>query len=376
MKFSIKRVLSIILVTLFLFSCRDESKDTFILGTITNLDKGTPLFLDHLTPSKIITKDTAILDINGRFSFDSRIKESGYYRLKINNQTFLNLVLEKNDSPIINGNGKDLMESYTVDGSNESKRLKEFQAAYSQNDLFLDSLQKVLKANLNDQKMMAQLQKSKDASISRMNNTFIGLINEKSGSLVSLAVVQKLDSVKYADFYKQVAEALTEKLYDDPWVIVFHKKVKSMDNLSIGKPAPEITLNDPQGNSISLSSLKGKVVLIDFWASWCRPCRMENPNVVKVYNKYKTKGFDVLSISLDGVQQQQTPKQDWINAISSDGLIWKNHVSDLKGWNSSMVPLYGLKSIPFTLLIDKEGNILGQNLRGKELEHKLVSIFN
>ena len=376
MEFRIKRVLTITVVTLFLFSCGEESRDTFILGTITNLDQGTLIFLDHLNPSQIITKDTAILDINGRFNFDSRINESGYYRLKINNQTFINLVLEKNDSPIINGNGKNLIENYTIEGSEESKRLKEFQAAYSKNDFFLDSLQKVYQANLNDQKLVIQLQESKDASISRMNNTFIRLINEKSGSLVSLAVVQQLDSVKYADFYEQVAKALTKKLSDNPWVISFHNKVKSMDNLSIGKPAPEITLNDPEGNSISLSSLRGKVVLIDFWASWCRPCRMENPNVVKVYNRYKNKGFDVLSISLDGVQQQQTPKQDWINAISSDGLIWKNHVSDLQGWNSSMVALYGLQSIPFTLLIDKEGNILGKNLRDKELEHKLASIFN
>ncbi|MGB0887918.1 MAG: TlpA family protein disulfide reductase [Vicingaceae bacterium] len=142
------------------------------------------------------------------------------------------------------------------------------------------------------------------------------------------------------------------------------------------KSATDFTLNDINGNPIALSSFKGKVLLVDFWASWCGPCRRESPNLVKAYNKYNIKGFDILSVSLDGVPQQQTPKQDWLNAIKADGLIWKNHVSDIKGWNSSVVSLYGLRSIPATLLIDKEGNIIAKNLRGKALEHKLASIFN
>jgi peroxiredoxin len=141
-------------------------------------------------------------------------------------------------------------------------------------------------------------------------------------------------------------------------------------------PAQDFTLNDTKGNPISLSSLKGKVILIDFWASWCRPCRMENPNLVNAYNRYKDQGFDILSVSLDGVPQQKTAKTDWENAIKSDGLIWVNHVSDLKGWNSSVVQTFNLSSIPSTLLIDKEGNIIAQNLRGKYLDNKLASIFN
>jgi thiol-disulfide isomerase/thioredoxin len=120
---------------------------------------------------------------------------------------------------------------------------------------------------------------------------------------------------------------------------------------------------------LKLSDLKGKVVLIDFWASWCGPCRKENPNVVRLYKKYEKQGFTVLSVSLD-----EDPNA-WKAAIQKDGLIWKNHVSDLKGWKSNMPVLYGFEGIPFTVLVNREGNIIGKELRGEGLERKLSEVF-
>jgi peroxiredoxin len=138
---------------------------------------------------------------------------------------------------------------------------------------------------------------------------------------------------------------------------------------AIGQPAPEISLADTTGKKIiSLSSLKGKVVLIDFWASWCRPCRMENPNVVKAYEKYQDAGFTVFSVSLDD------NKNNWAQAIRKDNLKWTSHVSDLKGWQSSAAKLYGVTGIPATFLIDRNGNIIGKNLRGEELESMLEKV--
>ena len=365
-----KRIVLIFIAIVFLSSCSSDNNN--ISGTITNLPEGTPLFLDYLTPSDVTTIDTAFIAKNGQYNFNKNIAKSGYYRLKIDNQRFLNLVFEADESPVINGDANDLIETYAIEGSEESIRLKAFQSAYSQNDYTTDSLQKVFQVNPN---LIAELKQSQAASVNRMNTAFISLINAKLGSLVSLAAVQQLDQKKYADFYKRVDQALTKKIADNPWVIDFHQKVVNMDNLSIGKPAPDFTLNNPEGNAIALSSLKGKVVLIDFWASWCRPCRMENPNVVKAYKKFNPQGFEVFSVSLDGVPQQQNAKQDWINAIKADGLVWKNHASSLEGWNSSVIKTYGIKGIPFTILIDKEGIIIGKNLKGKALEHQLASIF-
>lgn len=137
-----------------------------------------------------------------------------------------------------------------------------------------------------------------------------------------------------------------------------------------GDDAPEIALNDASGKVMPLSSLKGKVVLLDFWASWCGPCRKENPNVVRVYDQYKDKGFTVFSVSLDN------DKEKWLQAIQKDQLKWANHVSDLKGWQSAGAQIYGVKGIPATFLIGKDGKIIATNLRGDELEAKLAQLFN
>jgi peroxiredoxin len=136
----------------------------------------------------------------------------------------------------------------------------------------------------------------------------------------------------------------------------------------IGSAAPDFTLNTPDGTPLSLSSLKGKIILLDFWASWCQPCRKENPNVVLLYNQYKDKGFDILGVSLD------REKGSWIKAIDDDKLSW-HHVSDLKYWQSDVAVKYGVQAIPFTLLLDKDGKIIAKNLRGEALGKKLEELF-
>jgi peroxiredoxin len=139
---------------------------------------------------------------------------------------------------------------------------------------------------------------------------------------------------------------------------------------TVGEPVPELSLMDASGKIIALSSLRGKVVLIDFWASWCGPCRGENPNVVAAYNQFKDKGFTVYSVSLDNNKDQ------WQAAIAKDGLVWPNHVSDLKGWQSDAAKLYGVKGIPATFLINQEGVLIGTNLRGEDLKAKLAELLN
>jgi peroxiredoxin len=145
-------------------------------------------------------------------------------------------------------------------------------------------------------------------------------------------------------------------------------KLKNMIS-AMGAKAPEIALPSPKGDTIRLSSTKGKLVLLDFWASWCQPCRDENPNLVALYKKYKSKGFEIFQVSLD------KSKEAWIKAIKSDGLQKWIHVSDLKYWQSPVVQLYNFESIPTCFLIDKDGTIISKNLRGESLQNKLSEIF-
>jgi thiol-disulfide isomerase/thioredoxin len=137
----------------------------------------------------------------------------------------------------------------------------------------------------------------------------------------------------------------------------------------VGDVAPEIAMNDPEGVERKLSDLKGKVVLLDFWASWCGPCRRENPNVVNAYNEYQSKGFEVFSVSLD----KQTDR--WVQAIEQDGLLWPNHVSDLNGWQNAASRAYGVTSIPHAVLIDQDGVIAATHLRGRALQQKLNELL-
>ena len=195
------------------------------------------------------------------------------------------------------------------------------------------------------------------------------LLSDNSDVLVSAFLVTYFenDLETYIDLYESIERGLSKKYGDNQFVQHVSSKVKT--SLAPGKLAPEITMKDPEGQTRKLSDLRGKIVMIDFWASWCRPCRMENPNVVKLYHQYHSKGFEIYSVSLD------KSRDEWVKAISQDGLVWENHVSDLNGWTSTGGAAYGITSVPSTVLLDREGRIIARNLRGRELENKLKELF-
>lgn len=170
------------------------------------------------------------------------------------------------------------------------------------------------------------------------------------------------------DLYASIGEKFVQEFSNDPLAKKIAKEIQTLSKLRVGAIAPELVLQTPEGDTIRLSDFRGKITLIDFWASWCGPCRRENPNVVRLYHKFHPKGFEIFGVSLDQNRER------WIRAIQQDGLVWK-HGSDLKGWQSIAAQTYGVNAIPYTVLIDQNGRILAKGLRGKQLEAFLEQLF-
>ncbi|MBA3972311.1 MAG: TlpA family protein disulfide reductase, partial [Bacteroidetes bacterium] len=296
---------------------------------------------------------------------------------KTSDRNFATFIFDTNQKVSITGDVADLGNSYNVEGSADSKLFWEINQTSADSYRKRDSLQKIFQAFVNVTKMDSiridsmsdALEKPYTELVNAHNQYLKTFIEKNPSSFASLAAIQQLPPEEYMDTYIKLDAGLFAKYPTSNYIKSFHEGVTSNKKLAIGTPAPEINMNTPNGQPLALSSLKGKVILIDFWASWCGPCRAENPNVVDAYNKYKSKGFDIYSVSLD------KDLDKWKQAITADNLIWKNHVCDFKFWQSPVVALYNFNSIPTNVLIDKDGNILAKNLRGEALAQKLEELF-
>jgi thiol-disulfide isomerase/thioredoxin len=236
---------------------------------------------------------------------------------------------------------------------------------------------------LNQKYNEAQSSPKRDSLAALIINQMTQLDTEKKQNFMSLAeknpsslawifplyLQKSIDMSEDFAFLDKIEAAMYKANPDNQFMKTFHQQTDVERKTAIGFPAPDIALSDADGNIRKLSSLKGKVVLVDFWASWCGPCRKENPNVVAIYNKYHDKGFEIYSVSLD------KDRDSWLKAIAKDNLLWPNHVSDLKYWKSEGAAIYGVSSIPYTVLIDRKGKIVAKRLRGEDLEKKIAELL-
>jgi peroxiredoxin len=363
--------------TLLLASCgnKDNNGGFELKGNFSN-GKGEMLYLEKLSAEQPVVIDSVALDENGDFEFQNYSPKIGFYRIRVTPQNFAMLVLDSADKVKVSGNITDLGNTYKVEGSEETTLFLRYNEMSKSRDLRLDSLNKAFQSIMETSKMDAARMDSVsrlfeapyNAIVNSANEEMIEKLKKNTEMYASLMAIQALDPDRYADIYKAVDQGLIKKYPNERNVKMFHNVVLSMLSTAIGQPAPEIELETPEGKELALSSLKGKVVLIDFWASWCGPCRKEMPNVVKAYAKFKNKGFEIFGVSLD------QDKARWIEAIQKDGITWPQ-VSDLKQWQSSVVRQYNIQGIPYTVLLDREGNILAKNLRGEELEKKLTEVL-
>ena len=319
--------------------------------------------------------DTISLDENYAFNQHVVIEEPGYYRLNFYDKQFVNVILDDEDVTIrVDGNSRTGYSEIT--GSSDHKIITEIQ---EMNQQFMSSpaVQDI------NRRYTAAMQSGDAEAAASLTEEYMELddafkkdiVAKLDSAGVSLGVIEVLrngkilDKDKHHEFFVKLADQAKVELKDSPIAQEWVEQVEQSKKLAIGQVAPEIALPNPDGEVVPLSSLRGNYVLVDFWAKWCGPCRKENPNVVRMYNKYHDQGFEVYGVSLD------RKREDWLQAIEQDGLHW-TQVSDLKYWNSEAARIYNINAIPFALLLDPEGRIIGKNLRGKALENKLEEIFD
>ena len=371
-----KILISLSVILLLSFCDGNKKNSSFQLkGTLSD-SKAETLYLEKLGSAKQVIIDSVILDENGNFEFTNYTPKIGFYRIKTNDKNFAMLVLDSADKVTITGSVKDLGNTFKVEGSSETTIFIEYNNLSKIRDIKLDSLNKafqlLMETNKMDSKRMDSLsaifETPYNSIINQSNILMVDKISKNTNMYSSIMAIQALDPDKYSDLYKSLDAGLSKKFPNDKNVIMFHEVVERMLSTNVGQFAPEISLPTPNGKEIALSSLKGKLVLIDFWASWCGPCRKEMPNVIKIYSKFKNKGFEIYGVSLD------QDKEKWMEAITIDGINWPQ-VSDLKYWDNVAARIYNVQGIPYTVLIDKDGKIIAKNLRGQELEKKIAEVL-
>jgi len=318
-------------------------------------------------------QDTIQLKSDYTFSKKITLDEPGYYRLNFYNKQILNLILDRSNIEV-NVDGNSQQGFAEIKGSPDIdliQQVQELQARVNNDPAVAQLNEQYTQASQRkDEKAKLALQQKYMDHVKRYNDQIAALMIEKSPSLgvINLLQMNVLDKDQYYDAYLKIAEKLKKEWPTFSKSKEFIDLVEKIKLTAVGQPAPEISLPDPQGKIVPLSSMKGKYVLVDFWAKWCGPCRQENPNVVRAYKTYKDKGFTVYGVSLD------RSREDWLQAIQQDNLTW-THVSDLKYWQSEAAKTYNITGIPFSLLLDPNGVIIAKNLRGAALHAKLEEIF-
>lgn len=362
-----KRIIIPIIVILILSACETKHDGFIVNGSISGYPEGTAVLKQRINSEFITLDSTSIQD--GKFQFKGKLGLPEMCYITISDTlTSMRIFLE--NSAITLQAHVDSLRTPAISGSVMQDNLEAYNEKIKP---FEDSLRsyyrKYLKANKDgDQELAKKFEQKFDVISEDQKKVSLQVVSENSdnvlgpylvwGTLVYDLTVEELEGLANG-FSPEIAQSI--------YVEQINNHVLTLQKVAIGQPFTDIIMEDPDGNVKKLSDLTGKLVLVDFWASWCGPCRRENPNVVALYNEYKDKNFEIFGVSFD------SDGEKWKKAIEDDGLTWQ-HVSDLQYWNSAAGKLYGVRSIPHTVLINSEGIIVAKNLRGEELRKKVEEL--
>jgi peroxiredoxin len=359
-------IISFIIISLL--SCENKkSGEAVITGKLKN-GAHAKIFFEHITSEGDIPVDSTFADANGNFTLKNTTTGLDYYILRTGNENVAYLILKGGENISFSGDTKNLEQSYNVEGSPDTKLLLELKRHEQHLSDSMNSLYTAIRAENPFEKDSAgaALQRQYD---SLLRDFATRLIRNNFTSIVSLSASQYLDKQKDFDLFIQLNDSLKKELGENKYLEVFSKQVEDMKKLPAGTLAPEIRLPSPEGKEFALSSLKGKVVVIDFWASWCGPCRKEMPEMVSLYRDFKSKGVEIFGVSLDDNVDA------WKTAIAHDGITWIQ-VSDLKKWDSKAAADYGINEIPQTILLDTKGKIVARGLNPHELRIRIQELIS
>lgn len=370
-----------LLIAIVSIACSNKEKkasdggwDVTVSGTVKFPQEGGKVQIEELTPNDSKKTDSLTVNSDGSYSKEIHITEPGIYRFNFYNVQMVDVVLDK-ENLTINVDGNDANGSFEIIGSPDFDLIKDVQTK-------LQAFQQTPEVRKIEGEFQQAVQAKDEARIGKLQDQYMELhytaydsiVKSLESKPVTIGLMNLLEGNaferdRYYPLYRKVANEAKTKWPNSVHTKIFSDLVDKMAVTAIGQKAPEISLPDPSGKTVTLSSFKGKYVLVDFWAFWCKPCRKENPNVVKAYKQFKDKGFEVLGVSLD------RDKNDWMSAIKEDGLTW-TQVSDLKYFESQAAMDYNITAIPFSILLDPDGVIIAKNLRGAALEKKLNEVFN
>ncbi len=374
-------------------SCSVPDNDFSISGTLENA-AGKTLYLYEMGPDDMVQLDSAVMGPDGTFSFTGQIDRIRFMTIRHENMSNLILIVTPGEDITLTADINNLRRSAMVEGSPESELSVKFNRRLSQTQMALDSVSDIFRRSRGASPAVIESVREETreqfiAELERMREYTIDFITRNPGSLASMmALYQQVDGESFIlnmpgdhRYYELVDSALTERYGVLDYAVTFSSNVSDMKEqaelrreresmVGPGTVAPEISLPDPEGDTVYLSSLRGNYVLLDFWASWCSECREVLPSLAGVYDKYGREDFEIYQVSLD------RDRERWISAIEDLGLNRWIHVSDLSFLGSPVVSLYRLQGIPTNFLIDPEGMIIGKDLGGEELNRTLARIFD